>query len=573
MNSERGGQSDEPTSYGLRPPQPPPSGPIPQQGHGAGPYEPTQAMGDGGGGRPGPPGAPNLPGSVPTVAASVPPQTPRVIGGRYELTSRLGHGGMGTVWLGRDLVVKREVAIKEPRLPEHLTAAERQTAYQRMEREAQAAARIDHPSVVTMHDVVVEEGRPWVVMELVRGQSLADRLKEGTLDPREAARIGAAVAGALQAAHEAGVLHRDVKPDNVLLGRSGRVVLTDFGIAQVEGEQRLTETGAFVGSPEFIAPERVLGQHPGPASDLWSLGVVLYAAVEGVSPFRRANTPATLQAVLSAEPQVPSRAVGQLGSVIMQLLRKDPMMRPTVGEVRDALEKVSRPTPDVTRMPYAGFSAGGSKWVPPVLQNNRRRQFGLVGGVVVVVLALLVLLLDPFGGGGLPDGWEKYPEHGTVKASLAVPSDYDRKADDDGTSVTFYDPSGVFRIYLDLVDNSDADPEVDNVIDPDGWAEYYRNGGENGNEVAQQKVRPTTTTYQGRDAYELTVDYVSGTDTSDDPYRYYFHQLVVPKDDKHPKDSKVYWRLQVRMPGEGWAHPVGEELYEDVVDHLEIEDL
>ncbi|WP_404829898.1 serine/threonine-protein kinase [Streptomyces arboris] len=156
---------------------------------------------------------------------------------------------------------------------------------------ATAAARIDHPSVVTIHDVVVEEGRPWIVMELVRGQSLGDRLQEGILDTREAARIGLAVLDALAAAHNAGVLHRDVKPDNVLLGTADRVVLTDFEIAQVEGEQRLTETGAFVGSPEYISPERVLGQHPGPASDLWSLGVVLYAAVEGMSPYRPLQHP------------------------------------------------------------------------------------------------------------------------------------------------------------------------------------------------------------------------------------------------------------------------------------------
>lgn len=170
---------------------------------------------------------------------------------------------MGTVWRAHDQIVDRDVAVKEPRVPDHLPERERQTVYQRMEREARAAARIDHPSVVTVHDVVVENGRPWIVMELVRGQSLGDRLTEGTLDPREAARIGLAVLGALAAAHEAGVLHRDVKPDNVLLGRSDRVVLTDFGIAQIEGEQRLTETGGFVGSPEFIAPERVLGQRPG----------------------------------------------------------------------------------------------------------------------------------------------------------------------------------------------------------------------------------------------------------------------------------------------------------------------
>lgn len=281
-----GGRANEPTSYGLQPPIAPT---VP-------PQSPTQAV---------------------TPAAD--PAVGRVLGGRYRLVSRLGHGGMGTVWLAHDEVVDRDVAIKEPRVPDHVGERERGHVYLRMQREARAAARIDHPSVVTMHDVVVEDAKPWIVMELVRGQSLGDRLQEGTLDPREAARIGLAVLGALAAAHAVGVLHRDVKPDNVLLGRDDRVVLSDFGIAQVEGEQGLTETGSFVGSPEFIAPERVLGQRPGPESDLWSLGVVLYAAVEGMSPYRRSNAPATLQAVLSAEPQMPARGSGAFGTLVMRL--------------------------------------------------------------------------------------------------------------------------------------------------------------------------------------------------------------------------------------------------------------
>ncbi|MFF5636940.1 serine/threonine-protein kinase [Streptomyces sp. NPDC012825] len=208
---------------------------------------------------------------------------------------------MGTVWRARDEVVDRDVAVKEPRVPEHFSAAERRTAHERMRREARAAARIDHPSVVTLHDVVVEDGRPWIVRELLRGRSLAEILDEGTLDPREAARIGRAVLDALHAAHEAGVLHRDVKPGNVMVRRHGRVVLTDSGVAQVEGGQKLTETGSFIGSPEYLAPERVLGRRPGPESDLWSLGVTPYQAVEGVSPFRRQTTPSTLQAILLAE--------------------------------------------------------------------------------------------------------------------------------------------------------------------------------------------------------------------------------------------------------------------------------
>ncbi|BBJ43000.1 hypothetical protein SSPO_057180 [Streptomyces antimycoticus] len=268
-----GGRANEPTSYSLRPPhapaapvpapQPPPEPPEaaegaqqPGQSAGAagasrGAYEPTRFADPRSGSQP-PAGEPHA--AQQPAAGAQDSNSGRLIGGRYQLVSRLGHGGMGTVWLAHDQIVDRDVAVKEPRVPDDLPERERQTVYQRMQREARAAARIDHPSVVTVHDVVVEDGRPWIVMELVRGQSLGDRLMEGTLDPREAARIGLAVLGALAAAHEAGVLHRDVKPDNVLLGRSERVVLTDFGIAQIEGEQRLTETGASSARPSSSRP-------------------------------------------------------------------------------------------------------------------------------------------------------------------------------------------------------------------------------------------------------------------------------------------------------------------------------
>ncbi|MZD56878.1 serine/threonine-protein kinase, partial [Streptomyces sp. SID5606] len=274
----------------------------------------------------------------PASAPAAPdPGAGRLIAGRYRLLAKLGHGGMGTVWRAKDETVDREVAVKEPRVPDHLPERERDNAFERMRREARAAARLDHPGVVNVHDVAVVDGRPWIVMELVRGRSLGDALQEGTLDAREAARIGLEVLGALEAAHAAGVLHRDVKPDNVLLGRHDRVVLTDFGIAQIEGETNLTDTGGFVGSPEYIAPERVLGRRPGPASDLWSLGVVLYAATEGVSPFRRSNTPATLQSVLNATPAPPAAAQGPLAEVITALLDKDPARRPDAARVRGLL--------------------------------------------------------------------------------------------------------------------------------------------------------------------------------------------------------------------------------------------
>ncbi|MEY9990176.1 serine/threonine protein kinase [Streptomyces sp. V4I8] len=255
------------------------------------------------------------------------PGSERLIAGRYRLLSPLGEGGMGTVWRARDELLHREVAVKEVRAPHGLAASEVERMYARLEREAWAAARVANRNVVTVYDVATQDGRPWIVMELVRGISLAELLDaEGPLSPQRVAHIGAEVLAALRAAHEAGVLHRDVKPANVLMSNDGRVVLTDFGIAMVEGSSALTMTGEVIGSPEFLAPERALGRTPGPESDLWSLGVLLYAAVEGNSPFRQ-NTPlSTLRAIVDEELPPPRRA-GPLAPVIEGLLRKNPAER------------------------------------------------------------------------------------------------------------------------------------------------------------------------------------------------------------------------------------------------------
>ncbi|MDQ1032098.1 putative Ser/Thr protein kinase [Streptomyces umbrinus] len=261
----------------------------------------------------------------------------RLVAGRYRLLSVLGEGGMGTVWRARDEVLHREVAVKEVRAPVGLGVAQVERMYTRLEREAWAAARISARGVVTVHDVVTDDGRPWIVMEFVRGRSLADAISsQGALAPREAARIGAEVLAALRAAHGAGVLHRDVKPANVLLADDGRVVLTDFGIATVEGDSALTMTGELVGSPEYLAPERALGRNPGPASDLWSLGALLYAAVQGRSPYRRTSPLSTLRAIVDDELPPPHRA-GPLVSVIEGLMRKDPDERMSAEEAEQEL--------------------------------------------------------------------------------------------------------------------------------------------------------------------------------------------------------------------------------------------
>ncbi|MEU5666085.1 serine/threonine-protein kinase [Streptomyces longwoodensis] len=275
------------------------------------------------------------------AAVSEAPGSERLVAGRYRLVSPLGEGGMGTVWRARDEVLHREVAVKEVRAPAGLPASDVERMYTRLEREAWAAARVAHRNVVTVYDVATEDGRPWIVMELVRGISLAEVLDaEGPLSPRRAAYIGAEVLAALRAAHAAGVLHRDVKPANVLLSNDDRVVLTDFGIATVEGSSALTMTGEVIGSPEFLAPERALGRTPGPESDLWSLGVLLYAAVEGASPFRQHTPLSTLRAIVDEQLPAPRRA-GPLAPVIEGLLRKDPAERMTAETAERDLRVVA----------------------------------------------------------------------------------------------------------------------------------------------------------------------------------------------------------------------------------------
>ncbi|MEH6379063.1 protein kinase [Streptomyces sp. KLMMK] len=268
-------------------------------------------------------------------------QRHRLLAGRYRLIDQLGSGGMGVVWRAVDELLDREVAAKEVRAPEHLREHDVRVLYARLKQEARAAARVSHPNVITVHDVIEQEGRPWIVMEFVRGRSLAEILQhEGVLTPKEAAKVGSMVLQALRSAHSSGVLHRDVKPANVLLEPSGRVVLTDFGIALVEGSGTLTRTGDLVGSPDYLAPERALGQRPGTPSDLWSLGATLYAAVEGVSPFRRTSALGTLQAVVQDELPTPRRA-GPLTPLLEGLLRKDPQTRMGSTEAQRLLDAVA----------------------------------------------------------------------------------------------------------------------------------------------------------------------------------------------------------------------------------------
>ncbi|MBB6173451.1 serine/threonine protein kinase [Nocardiopsis mwathae] len=291
----------------------------------------------------------------------------RVIADRYRLRSALGAGGMGTVWLAWDPELARDVAVKEVLLPDGLSGPERDEAHARVRREARSAARIAHPSVVTIHDVLDFEGHPWVVMELLRGRSLQQELAaNGPMDPQRVAVIAVQLLEAVRAAHAAGVIHRDIKPGNVMLADGDRVTLTDFGIATLEGGATITRTGVLVGSPEYMSPERLHSEQATAASDLWSVGVTLYAMSTGASPFHRDSITGAIAAVLSA-PIPPLGWAGPLAPVIGGLLERDPGRRLTADRALALLAAVAPPNgPDAASGERPSPPNGPPPWQGPV---------------------------------------------------------------------------------------------------------------------------------------------------------------------------------------------------------------
>lgn len=469
-------------------------------------------------------------GTVPTLTLSRPlrgnvnQMQGSLVAGRYRLGDSIGSGGMGRVWRAHDEVLHRSVAIKELTAALYVSDSEQATLLARTRAEARAAARINHSAVVTVHDVLEHDGRPWIVMELVEGRSLADAVKdEERVDPREAARIGLWVLRALRAAHTAGVLHRDVKPGNVLLGRDGRVLLTDFGIAQIDGDTAITRTGEVVGSVDYLAPERVRGHDPGPASDLWALGATLYTAVEGTSPFRRTSPLTTMQAVVEEEAGEPRHA-GPLAPVIGALLRKDPATRPDAARTEQMLAEAAEgrrpqaaqeyiptravdahvPLPYETRPEAAPrYPQGGATAVVPQPYGPaaapRRRVRGRVIALVVVLAAIVgggtaVLLQqgEERGGGttagpsptvtsepaptetgksespgSLPEGWVRRTDPWGF--SVVLPGDdWERVVFDEETRQVDYTPDGgnhFLRIAAD--DSPDFDDPYAHLSDLD----------------------------------------------------------------------------------------------------------
>lgn len=360
----------------------------------------------------------------------------RLVAGRYRLTERIGRGGMGTVWRADDEVLDRQVALKQIHARPQLSDDELATLYERTRREARSAARVVHPNVVVVHDVVEDGGRPCIVMEYVPATTLADLLDGGrTLVPEEAARIGLGMVAALRAAHAAGVLHRDVKPGNVLLGPDDRVVLTDFGIALTAGSSTLTQTGQMVGSIPYMAPERLRGLTPGPASDLWSLGATLYQAVEGRPPFRRETAMETAYAIVT-DPVEPMKQAGPLEPLVRLLLSKDPADRPSAEQAERALlatwsgavTELVLPTEPV-RAPAPPAAPGARR-----RRRGRRGRLALVAGAVALAAAAgtaVTLLHTPArrtptstpASSPLPGGYHRVTDK-SLGVSFPVPDDW-----------------------------------------------------------------------------------------------------------------------------------------------------
>ncbi|MFB4313100.1 serine/threonine-protein kinase [Actinomadura sp. 21ATH] len=355
----------------------------------------------------------------------------RVIAGRYRLVRRLGQGAMGVVWRARDEELGRDVAVKELLISERLGPEEREQAARRAMREARAAALLKHESIVTVHDVVIDGGRPCIVMDLLPGRSLDAIVdEEGPMPPDRAARVGLDILAALRVAHARGVLHRDVKPDNIFLRDDGRAVLTDFGLASLEGDAPLTQEGYLVGSPSFMAPERVRREPSGPASDLWSLGATLYGLVEGRLPFPQTSLVGTLSAVLTEEPDHPESA-GPLTPVLLGLLVKDPAARLTAEEAAHALRALAAGEPSLPATPLppgpGAFLPVARPMIPasaaPPRKGGRGRRIAvaaaacLAGAAAVACAAFLVLK----AGSGDPDSGDARPRT-AASATAAAPA-------------------------------------------------------------------------------------------------------------------------------------------------------
>jgi serine/threonine protein kinase len=362
----------------------------------------------------------------------------RLVGGRYRLQRRLGRGGMGAVWAARDELLERDVAVKEVLPPSGLDDEKRAQLRERTLREARAAARINAVGAVTVFDVVEEDARPWIVMERLEPRTLADVIAErGRLPVGEVVAIGLAVLEALRAAHDAGVLHRDVKPGNVMVdSATGRVLLSDFGIAHLDGDSTLTSTGLIMGSPAYVSPERAQGQRATPASDLWSLGATLWAAVEGHPPFQREGALPTLTAVVSQD-LPPMHHAGALAPVLEGLLRKDPTERVDAGTARELLRRAaasvasapaSAPVADPGPAPIPAadpaLSPAPTAPAPGPPRHAPGRTVAAVAVLLVLAVAAVLVALQPWQGSDVEAGGRgtQEPQPALTSSAAGPPS-------------------------------------------------------------------------------------------------------------------------------------------------------
>jgi eukaryotic-like serine/threonine-protein kinase len=432
---------------------------------------------------------------------------PSLIADRYQCLQPIGEGGMGRVWLGLDTKLKRTVALKEIGLTEGQTAADMREAASRALREARAAARLSHPNAVRVFDIVATEPAPWIVMEYVPSRSLFQVVAEsGPLAPAAAARYGLDVLAALTAAHRVGVMHRDVKPSNVLITEADRAVLTDFGMATIVGDPAVTRSGVVIGSPAFMAPERAADQAVGPEADLWSLGATLYFAVVGHSPYQRGSVLATLSALATEDPPYPP-AAGPLWPVLSGLLRRDPRERLSATAARSMLLRVLIGTPASSRRQPVPISAQRTAVLTPPARSpvaipapsSRRpwRWWATLAAVFVLTVLVWFGLRDSAGpvtanrGTGsprtptatpsatsasaspsatpspsaagapsalvLPAGWHRYTDR--TGFSVAVPDGW--VISRQGSIVYFNEPGGSRLLGIDQTDHPQPDPVAD----------------------------------------------------------------------------------------------------------------
>ena len=498
----------------------------------------------------------------------------RLVANRYVLRRELGRGGMGIVWEAHDPQLHRDVAIKQVLLPDHFTPAERDDAHARVRREARSAARVSHPTVITIHDVFEWEGSPWVVMELVEGGSLKDLLdREGALDPARVARIGESLLRAVHHANEVGVLHRDIKPGNIMMA-DDRVVLTDFGIATIEGGPSITRTGALVGSPEYMAPERLEGGEAEHRNDLWSIGVTLYTAVEGRSPFGRDTITAAIAAVISGQVP-PMQRAGWLEPVISGLLERDPDRRLSVDQALHMLSTPGAGAQEAHRVPsgpqeaHHGFGAAP---LPPHGAHNahaypdhrahggapagRRRGMRTgtllalgAGGLAVVVGAGAVLYA--VGSSGGDEGGEQLgvPPSEERPDTAPAPDGPDEQApvDEDGDPPG-YDDHETFRSETFTVGYPQG-WQVDDADIDQNTAMFYPPGYDQ-----QVWVSGWTEPLDAGSSHDYLVETEGGT--VDDPSTSGFEQLEVEvEDDDDVPEGWDIAGMEARFTNDTWPTP------------------